>query len=399
MPPPKRTTATTMMKIKVGYVRDSCGLYGAERVILAVARYLDRNRFDLTLFALSGNDSKSCDLADEARRLGVQVVDIPVKGRIDISAAMRLRRLLKDGQFDIIHGHDFKANFYVLLSSLRTKLIRIATAHGFTEESFRIKAYLAFDQKVFYRYLNKIVAVSWPLRGLLVSRGVPEEKILVIENGIDLDFIDSESILRAQKKKESRLSEMGEKLVFCVIGRLNPDKGQQFFMEAFANMIRDYPRIRGAIVGAGPEREHLSDLIDHYGLREHVCLCGEQKNMDKVYKLADCVVIPSLREGLPYVLLEAAAFGIPVIASNVGGIPAIIKHNESGILVAPGQPQELESAMRTFVDSRESAYAMAKRAQQTVRHGYSAQAMVRQLEKIYDQLRSEHILAGLHEVL
>jgi glycosyltransferase involved in cell wall biosynthesis len=370
-------------------VRDSCGLYGAERVILAIARYLDKDRFNLTLFALSGSDDKSGDLVNEAKRLGIEVVRVPVKGRIDISAAMRLRRLLKDGQFDIIHGHDFKANFYVLLSSLQTRLARLATAHGSTEDSFLKKAYLWFDQRVLYRYLDRIVAVSRPLKEFLVSRGVPEERILVIQNGIDFDFVDSESILSAQKKKESCLSEMGGKLVFCVIGRLNPDKGQQFFMEAFANMIRDYPRIRGAIVGAGPEREHLSDLIDHYGLREHVCLCGEQKNMDKVYKLADCVVIPSLREGLPYVLLEAAAFGIPVIASNVGDISAIIKNGESGTLVAPGQPQELESALRTFMENRENAYVMAKRAQNIVRHGYSAQAMVRELEKIYDQLRGE----------
>lgn len=377
------------MKIKVGYVRDSCGLYGAERVILAIARYLDKDRFNLTLFALSGSDDKSCDLVNEARRFGIEVVSVPVKGRIDISAAMRLRRLLKDGQFDIIHGHDFKANFYVLLSSLQTRLARLATAHGSTEDSFLKKAYLWFDQRVLYRYLDRIVAVSRPLKELLVSRGVPEERILVIQNGIDFDFVDSEGILSAQKKKELCPGGVNGEMVFCVIGRLYPDKGQQFFIQAFANMVRDYPAIRGTIVGAGPAREYLSSLVDHYGLQKHVCLCGEQKNMDEVYKLADCVVIPSLREGLPYVLLEAAAFGIPVIASNVGDIPAIIKNGESGTLVAPGQPQELESALRTFMENRKNAYVMAKRAQGIVRHGYSAQAMVRQLEKIYDQLRGE----------
>ncbi len=154
-------------------------------------------------------------------------------------------------------------------------------------------------------------------------------------------------------------------------------------------MVRDYPAIRGTIVGAGPAYEYLSSLVDRYGLQKHVCLCGEQKNMDEVYKLADCVVIPSLREGLPYVLLEAAAFGIPVIASNVGDIPAIIKNGESGTLIAPGQPGELESALRAFIENRKNAYVMAKRAQGIVRHGYSAQVMVRQLEKIYDQLWDE----------
>jgi glycosyltransferase involved in cell wall biosynthesis len=171
--------------------------------------------------------------------------------------------------------------------------------------------------------------------------------------------------------------------LFGVIGRLFPDKGHRFFLNAFAGVRSAYPQARVAIVGDGPARTAIEAQIKSMNLSVAVTLCGFQKNMRRVYDQLDFIVMPSLTEGLPYTLLEAMSAKIPIIATTVGDIPSIIQHGKSGYLVPPSDSSALEKSMLAFLENPEHAQAMAEEAQRTLNEQYTAEKMVNETERLY----------------
>lgn len=364
-----------MAKITLMHLRDSRGIYGADRAVLTLAKHIDRDRFDFVLLCLRSPDGLSDRLIGAARKSGIPVEVLPVRRRLDLPAIRRLRRLLKAYAVSILHAHDFKTTFYALLASANLGISRVATAHGTTRDSLRMKAYLFLDERLVYRFFDRIVAVAHQVSDDLKRTGVGPDKIEVIPNGIDLAGVGSAA---------SPADRNGP--VFGVIGRLYPDKGHRFFLRAFRNVVREHPAAKALIVGGGPLEQELERQIRDLGLKEHVTLCGPRLDMTEVYRQLDCVVMPSLREGLPYVLLEALTAGVPVIATTVGDIPRLIRHGQTGFLVPPGSGDALEISMRRILTHPSEAREMARNGTRLVAKEYSATRMVRQTERLYESL-------------
>ena len=132
--------------------------------------------------------------------------------------------------------------------------------------------------------------------------------------------------------------------------------------------------------------EEIQSEIQRLGLEESVELCGVRDDMPAVYRQIDCIVIPSLREGLPYVLLEAMANKIPVVASRVGDIPRLIRHGETGYLVPPENVDELQKHMTMVLESPDLSTKLAESGYRLVREGFSATRMVNEVEEVYESL-------------
>ncbi|MGH7644473.1 MAG: glycosyltransferase family 4 protein, partial [Gemmatimonadales bacterium] len=309
-------------RIRVLHIKDSRGLWGAERVILTLARSLDPARFELVLLCLRG-DAASDALIAAARTQGMDVEIVPVRGRLDWGAVRAVRRLVARRRVDIVHAHDFKSSFYALSATTGLGMRRVVTAHGSTRDSRLMRAYLFLDEKLVYRAYHRVVAVADNEATLLRQRGVPARKIEVIANAIALP-------------PESQAPRTGRPDVFGVVGRLYPDKGHRFFLEAFMAVARQHQTARARIVGGGPLAESLAREVEARGLAGRVSLDGVAEDMPRVYRELGAVVIPSLREGLPYVLLEAFAHQVPVLATAVGDIPRLVEHGRTGLLAQPG---------------------------------------------------------------
>ena len=357
-------------------------MYGAERVILTLARHIGREEFDVTIVALQGPEGKSEKFTRNAAAMGIDVQPVTVKGRLDFNAMLEVRNILRERSIRILHSHDFKSNFYGLVASIGLPVARLVTAHGSTRDSLLKRAYLLLDEKVSYRFFDRIIAVSDRLRGELEQKGVSRRKIEVISNAIDLSLMVSDRKGSGDLECKRR---GGEHYVFGVIGRLYPDKGHRFFLEAFARLAKDYPFVTAMIVGDGPEKIEISHLVTRLGLGGKVDLCGEREDMDVVYHGLDAVVIPSLREGLPYVLLESMALRIPVIATAVGDIPTLVRDGETGWLVPPGVTDAIEKGMRELIASPEKARQMAERGCDAVNRQCSPHTMIERLESVYRQ--------------
>lgn len=369
-----------MQKKHIVHIRDSSGIFGAERVVLTLAKNINYAKFDFTLLCLRRRDGRSEALISTAIQKGINVVTVDVQGRLDFNAIRKINKYLTSNFVDIIHSHDYKSNFYALLASLGTEIKRIATAHGSTKDSLLKRAYLFFDEKLVYYFCHRIVVVSEELSVQLSKRGQTHSKLKVIQNGLDFSLLESDPLSR---ESTAPINVPPGKKVFAVVGRLFPDKGHRYFLDAFAAVNKDYPDICGLIVGDGPAMGEIREYADELGLSNSVILCGVRSDMGKIYEMVDFLVIPSLREGLPYVLLEAMASLVPVVATSVGDIPVLVQDGKTGYLVPPGDVGALKRRMEDLLKSPQDSVKMAEEAFNHVKEKFSAARMVAKTETLY----------------
>jgi starch synthase (maltosyl-transferring) len=175
-----------------------------------------------------------------------------------------------------------------------------------------------------------------------------------------------------------------ESRTFLYVGRLDRQKGLPFLLEAWAPVAARYRGVHLLLVGEGPERGALETQIARLGLAASVHLSGWREEIPELLRAADCFVLPSLWEGMPNVVLEAMAAGLPVIATRVEGTAEVIQAGETGWLVAPGAPGALTAAMEQFLDDPIAARSMGERGQRRVRAEYTWEQMVRRYEWLYE---------------
>ena len=365
---------------RVLHIRDSGGMFGGERVILTLGRNMDREVFDCSLMCMDRGDGRNHHLMAAAERSGMHVESVRVRGRLDWRAIRHLGRFIRERKIDLIHTHDFKSDFYGFLATPGRRVRRVATAHGSTRDSFVKRLYLSFTENLVYPRFDTVIAVSEDLRPRLEGRCLKPDKIRVIQNGLDIGVLD---VCGDAHEPPLPLDNNGKHRVFAVIGRLYPDKGHAFFLHAFETLAHEFPDITGLIVGDGPERVRIQDSIRSLGIEERVRCCGVRKNMRHVYDSIDYLVIPSLTEGLPYVMLEAMACGIPVLATAVGDIPLLVQDGRTGYLVKPGDTTGLTRRMHDLITMPEAARAMAHEGRRLVNERFSAPSMVEKTQELY----------------
>ncbi len=371
-------------RLTILHVRDSKGIYGAERVILTLARNLDVQRYRVLLLCLRDRWGRSRTLEQRATEAGVRVRSVEAHRKLDLHAIRALRKAVIETGTAVIQTHDYKSDMYAVAATRGLGVRRVVTVHGSTRETLRKRLYLGLTERLFYRYFDRIVPVSEPLADALRAQGTDSARLTVIANGFDPGLLEA----AADGPGEAPLPRTGGPAVFTVIGRLFPDKGHGFFLEALASLAQRHPEASALIVGEGPARAEIERKVAELGLGERVTLCGARSDMRSVYEASGCVVIPSLREGLPYVLLEALWCRKPVVATAVGDIPALVLDGETGYLVPPADARSLANGMARVLDAPETSAEMGVRGHRLVAEQYSASRMARRYEAVYEEIVS-----------
>jgi glycosyltransferase involved in cell wall biosynthesis len=272
--------------------------------------------------------------------------------------------------------------------------------HGITE----LLSGKAFAKMLFYGLVDriliswrvgKVIAVSSEIHSLLCRR-YTSNKVTRIHNGINLHKIrykdDRYSVRRS-------LGIADDKYIVGAAGRLTPVKGHGELLRAFRLLKESIGNTKCLIVGDGPSMPELNMLARTLGIADDVILVGHR---DDVYDLINCMdifVLPSLHEGIPMVLLEALALGKPVIASSVGGVPEIVSHGETGLLVKPGNAKELAQSMTLLIQDRAYGRVLSKAGQELVRDRFSATQMADQTAAVYLSLVKGIGVSVLHKTM
>ncbi|UTA53618.1 glycosyltransferase [Lysobacter soli] len=369
-------------------VRSSAGLYGADRVVLALNRALDRGGARGRLLSINNYRMQEQALHDVASSSGQDAVLLPCRGRVDAATIGALSAQIgaargRTGTPPVVHVHDYKSAFYAWLATRREHhsgqpAPLVATLHGWVEGSTALRLYTRLELALLRRF-DALVVVAAEQIDRLARAGVPRSRIRHVDNGIECPVRDeaAASALRAQL----RIAPSAH--VFSAVARLSSEKNLAMLLRAFAPVASRHPHAVLLIVGDGPEREALETLAGELALSGHVRFLGMRHDMPAIYTLTDHLVLPSLTEGMPLVVLEAMACEVPVIASAVGDIPRLLERSAHGRTVPPGDAAALESALETAVATPRARDIAARNF---VRERHSAQAMAAAYVMLYREL-------------
>jgi len=309
----------------------------------------------------------------------------------EIRAFFEILSLLKKERPDIIHINSSKGTVLASLAGRLTKTKIIYTVHGsvfVAHSSWLIKKIYLWIEKTFSYFKDKIITVSEFDRQLWLRHKVaPPLKLITIHNGIDFSRINFLTPKKARKKILSFIKhqQISNFWLIGTIAHLYPEKGLKYFIKA-ANEIKklNIKNIIFIIIGEGMERKNLEVLIKKYELENIFFLLGEIKKAYKYLKAFDIFVLPSIKEGMPYVLLEAMSANLAIISSKVGGIPEMIEDKENGLLVESGNPKELAKKIVYLLKNPEATQVMTLKARKKVEEDFFLEKMIKKTEEVYD---------------
>ena len=374
-----------MRKLRVLEMIDKPSLGGGQVHLLTLARGLNKERFEVMIAAPAGGP-----LENAARAGGICFLPIAIGKKVGRRAVREIAALLKAQGVDILHTHGGVAGLFGRQAAARAGTpIVIHTIHGIHYLHYR-NPFLKYFHVLLERHLSRrtdaVIFVSeadfrsgrkWRLAAPARSR--------LIRNGVDLSrrVKDLRTTLRMGKLRES----LGlTPPVVGTIARLHRQKGIEFLLRAAKEIRGLHPEVRIVVVGGGPLEKRLKREAEKAGLGRGFLMLGERTEARELLSLFDIFVLPSLWEGLPLALLEAASFGKPIIASDIDGVREVIKDGETGILVPPGSPGRLAEAIIRLLEDRTLAAKLGERAKQDIPPLFTLAEMVEKTGQLYLEL-------------
>jgi glycosyltransferase involved in cell wall biosynthesis len=335
-------------------------------------------------------------------REGVPVTSLEMPESVGFATLMsgcwKMARWLRARRVDVVHSFLPRAN---VMSRVAVRLARMRVPHISSERSTDLKRRhaVALLNRYTVRWTDRVLAVSATVRQVLIERErIPAAKIRVLENGIDLHAIDA----TPRVDLRSLIGLGPDVALLCSAGRLVADKGHIYLLRAIGAM-QERGRVHLAIVGEGPEESALRSEAAAAGIGDRVHFMGYRDDLIGILKSTDVFVLPSLEEGIPVVVLEAMACSVPVVATDVGGVAALVESRRTGLIVPPaerwsdearsrqqGAPvaaargvEELASAIDRLVSDRAAAREMGRAGRERVEAQFAIDRIVCRLEQEY----------------
>jgi glycosyltransferase involved in cell wall biosynthesis len=381
--------ATTSTRI--AYILTPITFGGAEKVSLNFLRTVDRNRFDVQPILLTRPWEEEPYFACELQQLGYAYDTIPVGlkasgDRLRVPrVAWRLHSILKHGAFNLVHTHGYFADICGLPVARLLAINSISTCHGFIANDRKLSIYNLLD-KYALRLSRAVIAVSEGIKDELTRSGIQNLRIEVIPNAVEPPAGEEELRARRQEKRRSLAIAPHEHLV-GFLGRLSEEKGLTYLIEAAAELRDAAVPVKLLLIGDGPERSPLEQLVRARGLESMVIFAGFQTDIENWLPAFDSFVLPSLTEGTPMALLEAMAVGVPVIATAVGGVPKVVTDGVNGFLVPPGEVGPLSEKIQMLIENPDLKRRLSIEGINTIKRNYDIFSWCRRIENLYDGIK------------
>lgn len=321
-----------------------------------------------------------------AREQGIPV-KIVGKKRSDPWIAIRLAWVIRSEGIQVVDTQNIQSKFWTSIASLLVEFTFVSTLNSSygTEfgKSLKGRIYHLLDLMTNWK-TDRFVAVSQLIQNDLVEDGVLSDKITVVRNAVEIPERDG-NLNVIGIKSQFGLTDNG---ILCVLlGRLVWAKGFDDFISAFSAVIRRFRNIKAIIIGDGELRGEITSQIDRLGLTADILLLGHQERsrVMQLLKAGDIFVMPSRSEGIPYALLEAAALGKPIVATDCGGIPEVVENDRSALLVPVGDIESLGNAILLLCENSSYANKLGGAARNKIEEEYSLENQMELLRETYLQ--------------
>lgn len=312
---------------------------GAERALVQLVTRLDRSQWEPTVYCLAGDGR----LRHKLIEANVPVVCLSARSRWDAGVARRLQRELEQLQPDLLQTFLFHANLVGRLAAWQARVPVVVSGVRVLEADAPWRMRLD-------RWTNRLVThnvcVSRRIAARYAQLGFDERKLSVIPNGVDVD-----TLRHASPADLSEFGIPGEARVLLAVGRLHPQKGFDVLIDAVAPLLAELPDLQLVIVGEGPERAALQHQAGAVAAADRIHLLGWREDVPELMQASTLFVLASRWEGMPNVILEAMAAGLPVVSTDVEGVDELVIPGVTGWIVPPQSPGALQSAVRSALES------------------------------------------------
>jgi glycosyltransferase involved in cell wall biosynthesis len=363
---------------------------GVESVVLNWLGKIDRERFDVRLVCFANPGETEAPFVREAAQRGFIVAKIPWNRRKPLlKSAYALKRLMQEHQTEILHMHNEYANFVGALATLLQPVKTISTIYVRGDFSWRRNILQTIDGLVI-RCFDRVTAhCEMTRKQLAESLGAKDIKTLIC--GFESEHNEA---MQGPEERLARRNQAGIKdgeTLLVNVARLYPEKHQAFLLESFAEIVEKCPKARLWIVGVGPLEAELKSYATQLGVTDRVEFLGWVENWQSLLPLCDIQVHPALMEGVSLAIGEGMAAGLPVIASDVGGLREVLTHKRTGILVPSGdKPRFVEETVRLILN-KDERLRLGSAAQRFINSEYSLGLAVRSLEETYSEVLGCHV--------
>lgn len=345
---------------------------------------LDKERFNVIFIYLSGYGVDK-NLIEEA---GYEVFYLSNIRRINafrFSVLFKLVRILKEHNVDILHCHRHKPSFYGALAGMFAKTpVVLSHVHGLSRTRNMGRRLLNF---FLFKRVNRIIGCARSVRDDVLKNNpsVCPEKVIALENSVDFKRFANVSIAK-DEAKNNLAGVPADAFVYGTVSRFGQYKGHSFLIKAFERVKKQVPSVHLILAGDGPLKEEIQQQVAKAGIEQLVHFLGQRGDIPELLRAIDVFVLPSIgSEGMPLVILEAMAAGVPCIASSLSGIPEVINNSDVGFLVPPRDENALAEAMITLANAPEQKRkALIKRAKERIRKYFAHNIIRAKLAKLYE---------------
>lgn len=363
--------------IRALHIINSLAAAGAETLLVQLCRRLPEQGVEPTVASLLGPGPLSPLLAQDR----IPTVDLSRGGRFDVAAVLKLAAAIRRHRIDVVHTHLVYAGIVGKLAAVATGRPVISTRHYMADPRERTLPF-RLEDRLTTSCAARVVAITDCMReAILAQRLVEPERVAVHRNAIDLDLFISR--IRPSSRREGTL--------VGTIGRMEPPKAQEVYLEAMSLVRRCVPSVRGILVGDGRRREELLRLRAQFALGDVVTFSGSVPPDEIPSLLAgfDVFVLSSNWEGLPMVLIEAQAAGVPIVATAVGGVPEVVHDGATGLLVPPRDPTALAGAIVRLLEDQALRWQLGVNAAAHAEREFDIRRLARQTAAMYREVLAE----------
>jgi len=346
---------------------------GAETYLYSL---LDNPMDDVNFFVICDHEgSNHREIVNRCNNVEI----INMRSIFDIKAARKVANYCKDNDIDIIQTHFLRENYIGVISKIFNPKVKIVwTAHLIAENNRIIK----FFNRVFSKFVDKIICVSRAVATSFIKEGILPEKIKIIYNGVDTDYfkpIEGDSI-----RKELNIGK--DTLVLTTISRFNKEKGHYFLIQGLKELTNYITDFKALLVGEGEEQSFIEEKVKEYSLEDHIFFLGYRDDIPEILAATDIYVSPSKKEAISFSIIEALSCNVPVIATEVGGVPEIFEKGNGGILIPFGDKDSFVKAIVELRDNKLHYNLIKSNCRDIVLKNFSQFKMLEETYNLYCEL-------------
>jgi glycosyltransferase involved in cell wall biosynthesis len=355
---------------------DDLGIGGAQRVLEVQLLAMLKSPYPIRVINLS----RSTATSERIRAMRIELVEIHQSNLFDVASWRALKELISEWQPRVIHAHLTHATIVgsILAKMAGSRFVVTLHSQGPDAKGWRerVKSLL---ERIVLSYGSDLIVACGPRVAKMQFERVGRTPMTVIENRIESP---AHLTPEERSKVRSSLGYSPEDTVVISVGRLTAGKGFNILINAFRRVVDSNPAAKLLIVGGGDDHSRLAQIIHTAGAERYVQLTGARSDVDRLMSAADVFALPSLWEGLPMVLLEAMAAGLPVVATDVGDVATVVRDG-AGILVKPADEVQLAQALSDLVSSAELRSTLSELGGQAVRKYTDLESFSAELHSAY----------------